>query len=65
MHNSREGGLPGMQHVCFTVATSTIKGVPVNQGHAELCGSARWAEFIASEVLPAALAGQAARVDII
>ena len=30
----------------------------MNQGHAELCSSRRWAQFIADEVVPAALAGQ-------
>src|SRR4051812_37057271 len=29
----------------------------MNQGHAELCSSARWAEFITTDVLPTALAG--------
>jgi ubiquinone/menaquinone biosynthesis C-methylase UbiE len=30
----------------------------MNRGHAALCSSRRWATFIQSEVLPAALAGQ-------
>ena len=37
----------------------------MNDGHARLCGSPRWAQFIAGEVVPAALDGFTdVRVDI-